>query len=413
LFKISVEINNNTKIIGLHLKSNNIMIKIFLSSFLIITIGYGCAQTPQKTEIKEQKIEIKAEEKQKEIILNFELKDYLSENQDLTNEVLRIFNSLDDTSIVAQLIMPAAGRLGLPKDSIMKLINKRIIGGMLMLNGTKEEFTSWIKSFEKLNKEKGNLPFLYSADAEPSLVNKKIIGSAPVKKAAETMSIEEVIATTLSISKDLNEIGINYNFAPVVDVAGNATVGYRGFGSKPEQLKSWSLAFIENTQKQNIVATAKHFPGHGLVSGDTHKELQTINGEMLEVKNYPALIENGVLSIMIAHIAVRNNAKYDTQGLPSTLSEKIVTRLLRDSLGFKGLIVTDAMNMGGVRSVPLSSSKAVRAGCDIVLMPADVTKTHTELLNLYRKDPLFKQRVDESAKRIIRMKIALGLIKPN
>jgi len=282
-----------------------------------------------------------------------------------------------------------------------------------MLNGTKEEFTSWIKSFEKLNKEKGNLPFLYSADAEPSLVNKKIIGSAPVKKAAETSSIEEVIATSLSISKDLNEIGINYNFAPVVDVAGNATVGYRGFGSKPEQLKSWSLAFIENTQKQNIVATAKHFPGHGLVSGDTHKELQTINGEMLEVKNYPALIENGVLSIMIAHIAVRNNAKYDTQGLPSTLSEKIVTRLLRDSLGFKGLIVTDAMNMGGVNSVPLSSSKAVRAGCDIVLMPADVTKTHAELLNLYRKDPIFKQRVDESAKRIIRMKIALGLIKPN
>ena len=389
------------------------MIKIFLSSFLIITIGHGCAQTPQKTEIKEQKIEVKADIKQKEIILNFELKDYLSENQGLTNEVLRIFNSLDDTAIVAQLIMPAAGRLGLPKDSIMKLINKRIIGGMLMLNGTKEEFTSWIKSFEKLNKEKGNLPFLYSADAEPSLVNKKIIGSAPVKKAAETMSIEEVIATSLSISKDLNEIGINYNFAPVVDVAGNATVGYRGFGSKPEQLKSWSLAFIENTQKQNIVATAKHFPGHGLVSGDTHKELQTINGEMLEVKNYPALIENGVLSIMIAHIAVRNNAKYDTQGLPSTLSEKIVTKLLRDSLGFKGLIVTDAMNMGGVNSVPLSSSKAVRAGCDIILMPADVTKTHAELLNLYRKDPLFKQSVDESAKRIIRMKIALGLIKPN
>jgi len=386
------------------------MIKIFLSSFLIITIGYGCAQTPQKTEIKEQKIEIKAEEKQKEIILNFELKDYLSENQDLTNEVLRIFNSLDDTAIVAQLIMPAAGRLGLPKDSIMKLINKRIIGGMLMLNGTKEEFTSWIKSFEKLNKEKGNLPFLYSADAEPSLVNKKIIGSAPVKKAAETASIEEVIATSLSISKDLNEIGINYNFAPVVDVAGNATVGYRGFGSKPEQLKSWSLAFIENTQKQNIVATAKHFPGHGLVSGDTHKELQTINGEMLEVKNYPALIENGVLSIMIAHIAVRNNAKYDTQGLPSTLSEKIVTKLLRDSLGFKGLIVTDAMNMGGVRSVPLSSSKAVRAGCDIVLMPVNVKKTHSELLDLYKKDPSFKKQVDASARRVIRMKLAAGLM---
>ena len=386
------------------------MIKIFLSSFLIITIGHGCAQTPQKTEIKEQKIEVKADIKQKEIILNFELKDYLSENQGLTNEVLRIFNSLDDTAIVAQLIMPAAGRLGLPKDSVIKLINKRIIGGILMLNGTKEEFTSWIKSFEKLNKEKGNLPFLYSADAEPSLVNKKIIGSAPVKKAAEIMSLEEVIATTLSIAKDLNEIGINYNFSPVVDVAGNATVGYRGFGSKPDQLIPWSWAFIENTQKQNIIATAKHFPGHGLVSGDTHLSLQSIDGELKEIKNYPALISSGVLSIMVAHIAVVNNEKYNTNGLPATCSDKIVNQLLKKELGFKGLIVTDAMNMGGVVNVPQSASKSISAGCDIILMPVDAAKTHKEILELYRKDKAFKMRVDESAKKVIRMKIALGLI---
>lgn len=385
--------------------------KIFLSTYLVLILANGCAQTQENQEIQEiQEIPLKQEVKQE---IPFTLKDYLIENKSLDEAVNKIFSSMDDTALVAQLLMPAAGRLGLPKDSIIKLINKRIIGGVLMLNGTKEDFTAWIKSFENLNKKIGNLPFLYSADAEPSLVNKKIIGSALVKKAAETSSIEEVKATSLSISKDLNDIGINYNFAPVVDVAGNATVGYRGFGSKPDQLKSWSIAFIENTQKLNIIATAKHFPGHGLVSGDTHKALQIINGEMLEVKNYPALIANGVLSIMIAHIAVQNNAKYDTKGLPSTLSENIVTKLLRDSLGFKGLIVTDAMNMGGVRSVPLSSSKAVRAGCDIVLMPADITKAHNELLNFYRKDPEFKKRVDESAKRVIRMKLALGLLNTN
>jgi beta-N-acetylhexosaminidase len=116
---------------------------------------------------------------------------------------------------------------------------------------------------------------------------------------------------------------------------------------------------------------------------------------------------------MIAHIAVMNNKRYNTDGLPSTLSERIVTQLLRDSLGFKGLIVTDAMNMGGVISVPMSASKAVKAGCDIILMPVNVVKTHSEILNLYRTDPAFKKRVDESAKRIIRMKIALGLLKTN
>lgn len=378
------------------------MPKIFLSTIIALFFVYGCAQSPRDI----TKIQFKTN-------IDFKLTDYLSENKSLDKEVDRAFLMMDDTSIVAQLLMPAVGRLGLSKDTILSQINKRLIGGVLMLNGTKEEFTSWIKSFEKANKSIGNLPFLYSADAEPSLVNRKIIGSKPVKKANELLTIEEVMNVTDIISGDLNEIGINYNFSPVVDMSPNKTVGFRSFGAIPENIIPWSNAFIQHTQQHNILATAKHFPGHGLVSGDTHKELQTIDGEMLEIKNYPSLIASGVLSIMIAHIAVMNNKRYNTEGLPSTLSEKIVTQLLRDSLGFKGLIVTDAMNMGGVVSVPMSASKAVKAGCDIILMPVNVVKTHSELLTLYRTDPAFKKRVDESAKRIIRMKIALGLLKTN
>ena len=378
------------------------MPKIYLSTIIALFVVYGCAQSPNG----QTKIQFNTK-------IDFKLTDYLSENKSLDKEVDRAFLMMDDTSIVAQLLMPAVGRLGLSKDTILSQINKRLIGGVLMLNGTKEEFTSWIKSFEKENKAIGNLPFLYSADAEPSLVNRKIIGSKPVKKANELLTIEEVMNVTDIISGDLNDIGINYNFSPVVDMSPNKTVGFRSFGAIPENIIPWSNAFIQHTQQHNILATAKHFPGHGLVSGDTHKELQTIDGEMLEIKNYPSLIASGVLSIMIAHIAVMNNKRYNTEGLPSTLSEKIVTQLLRDSLGFKGLIVTDAMNMGGVISVPMSASKAVKAGCDIILMPVDVVKTHSELLTLYRTDPAFKKRVDESAKRIIRMKIALGLLKSN
>ena len=378
------------------------MPKIYLSTIIALFVVYGCAQSPNGP----TKIQFNTK-------FDFKLTDYLSENKSLDKEVERAFLMMDDTAIVAQLLMPAVGRLGLSKDTILSQINKRLIGGVLMLNGTKEEFTSWIKSFEKENKAIGNLPFLYSADAEPSLVNRKIIGSKPVKKANELLTIEEVMNVTDIISGDLNDIGINYNFSPVVDMSPNKTVGFRSFGAIPENIIPWSNAFIQHTQQHNILATAKHFPGHGLVSGDTHKELQTIDGEMLEIKNYPSLIANGVLSIMIAHIAVMNNKRYNTEGLPSTLSEKIVTQLLRDSLGFKGLIVTDAMNMGGVISVPMSASKAVKAGCDIILMPVDVVKTHSEILNLYRTDPAFKKRVDESAKRIIRMKLALGLLKTN
>jgi beta-N-acetylhexosaminidase len=339
------------------------------------------------------------------------MSDYLTDNKDLEKEVERIFKEMDDTARVAQLIMPAVGRLGKTKEQIDSYIKERLIGGVLMLNGTKDEFTTWIKDFENSNKKVGNLPFLYSADAEPSLVNRKITGSTQVKKANEVTNLTEVTTVAQTISTDLNAIGINYNFAPVVDMSANKTVGYRGFGAIAENLIPWSNEFIQVTQKNNIIATAKHFPGHGLVSGDTHHSLQSIDGEMKEVKNYPELIKNGVLSIMVAHIAVVNNPKFDTEGLPSTCSEKIVTNLLRDSLKFKGLIVTDAMNMGGVASVPQASFKAINAGCDILLMPLDVKKSHDELLAAYRKDKNFKRKADASVKRIIRMKIAMGLIK--
>jgi beta-N-acetylhexosaminidase len=378
------------------------MMRLTLSIFIGLSFFYSCAQQPASLSFEAAE-QINTTQK-------FVLTDYLSNNESLDKEVARIFASMDDTAIVAQLIMPAVGRLGESRDSIDKFIRHRLIGGVLMLNGTKDEFTSWIESFEKSNKLMGNLPFLYSADAEPSLVNRKIIGSTVVKKANELTTIEEVIDVASIISKDLNDIGINYNFSPVVDMSPNKTVGYRSFGAIPENIIPWSNAFIATTQEKNIIATAKHFPGHGLVTGDTHKSLQTIDGEMKEVKNYPALIEKGVLSIMVAHIGVQNNAKFDTQGLPSTCSEKIVTTLLRDSLGFKGLIITDAMNMGGVVSVPQAASKAVRAGCDIVLMPVNVKKTHSELLDLYKKDPSFKKQVDASARRVIRMKLAAGLM---
>ena len=378
------------------------MIKFSLISLIALFLFQACAQ-----EIKtvKKKIIIPKHE------ITFSLNDYLKENIALDREVDAIFAALDDTAIVAQLIMPAVGKYGQTEALIKQHIKERIIGGVLMLNGTKDGFTKLINQFEKMNDSIGNIPFLYSADAEPSLVNNKIKGSTIVKKANEIKTIEEIQSCAKTISSDLNAIGINYNFSPVVDMSSNSTVGYRGFGANPANIVPWSNAFIQETQNKNIIATAKHFPGHGLVTGDTHKSLQVIDGELKEIHNYPGLIEKGVLSIMVAHIAVKNNAQFDTKGLPSTLSETIVKQLLRDSLNFKGIIVTDAMNMGGVVSVPESAYKAVNAGCDILLMPVDAKKSHSELLAKYKSNPEFKEKVNTSAKRIIRMKVCAGLLK--
>jgi beta-N-acetylhexosaminidase len=381
------------------------MNRIFLFAVAVAVLFQSCAQNENKKEL--------VKHVQPTIQTEFTLNDYLHDNEQLAKEVDRIIESLDDTAIVAQLIMPAVGRLGQTEATIKKHIKKRIIGGVLLLNGTKSGFTSWVKLFETMNDSMGNLPFLYSADAEPSLVNRKIEGSIKVKKANELVSIEEVREVAKIISGELNDIGINYNFSPVVDMSPNKTVGFRSFGAIPANIIPWSQAFIEETQNKNIIATAKHFPGHGLVSGDTHKSLQMIDGELKEINNYPTLIEKGVLSIMIAHIGVKNNPKYDTKGMPASTSEVIVNQLLRVEYGFKGLIVTDAMNMGGVASIPECEVKAVQAGCDIILMPIDAEKAHADILKRYKSDAKFKKKVNDSAKRIIRMKIALGLLKRN
>ncbi len=352
-------------------------------------------------------LQSRVEHKQK----NFKLADYLTNNPYLQAKVDSIYNLLDDTERVAQLIMPAIGKYGQSEEVIFSLVKSRKIGGVLLLNGTKDQMSAWVVKMNSLNKSVKALPYLYSADAEPSLFNRKILGSTPVKKANEINSIDEVRTVAKTISEDLNEIGINYNFAPVLDMSTNSTVGYRGFGANPSNIVPWSNAFIAESQKNGVIATAKHFPGHGLVSGDTHKSLQVINGELLEVVNYPKPIEDGVLSVMIGHLAVENNAKYSTDGLPATLSSKIVQDLLRDSLKFKGLIVTDAMNMGGVAKVPNANTLSIAAGCDILLMPLDAEKAHKEILDLYLKDEAFKLKVELAAKRIIRSKICLGLIR--
>ena len=374
---------------------------LFFITFISIA---ACAQEaePKDTEVKQPIHKTHS---------NFSIKDFLTENQDLEFKTDSIFNSLSENERVAQLIMPAAGKYGKSHETINGLIKDGLIGGILMLNGTVDEFTRWIKGYNDLNSTNDNLPFLYSADAEPSLVNRKIMGSTPVKKANEIESIEEVESVTQKISSDLNQIGINYNFSPVVDMSPNSTVGYRSFGKNPENIIPWSNQFIQTTQKNNIIATAKHFPGHGLVSGDTHKSLQVINGDLQEIKNYPPLIQNGVLSVMVAHIAIENNLAFSTNGLPATCSPKIVRDLLRDSLNFQGLIVTDAMNMGGVRNVPNNTIKAIAAGCDILLMPADARLAHEVLLDAYINNlDGIQTTMDSSVKRIIRMKICLSLL---
>ena len=338
----------------------------------------------------------------------YSLKDFYKSDIVLGNKIDSIFNLLNDTSRVGQMIVPAIGRLGKSRDHVLALAKKGWIGGILLLNGTFEEFSKDVKNYDSTMIAKGHLPLIFSADAEPTLVNRKIIGSQKVPYTNTIHSIDSVEIIASIISEDLNKIGINQNYAPVIDASPNKVVSNRSFGLNMDTVISFSNKFINTTQTGNIIATAKHFPGHGYVKGDTHKELIFIDGEMKEVENYIPLIQSGVISIMVAHLAVKNNEEYNTFGLPSTCSRNIVTNLLKDSLGFKGLIVTDALNMGGVASLDNNGLKAAQAGCDQLLMPINEEKVLLNILELIEKDQTFRKEIYNSVKKIIKLKICLG-----
>ena len=341
---------------------------------------------------------------------DYSLSDFYNINPSISNKVDSIFNLLNDTTRIGQMIVPAIGRLGKPRDHVYNLASKGCIGGILLLNGTFKEFTNDVRVFDSIAKANGFLPPIYSADAEPTLVNRKISGSKPVPKTNEIHTRQMVESVTNTISDDLNKIGITQNFAPVIDASPNKVVSNRSFGLNMDTVISFSNLFIEQTQNNNIIATAKHFPGHGFVKGDTHKELIHIDGQMREVENYVPVIESGVLSIMVAHLAIKNNVAYNTYDKPSTCSRNIVTGLLKDSLGFKGLIITDAMNMGGVVNLENCGLLAAQAGCDQLLMPVDEEKDIMDILKAIELDSTFREQVYSSVKKIIRLKVFLGKI---
>lgn len=344
-------------------------------------------------------------------VKRYTLSDFYRENQMLENQVNQIFEKLRDEQRVAQMIVAAAGRLGKSDAEIIDLVKKQQLGGIILLNGSMESFKKYRFLFDSLNRIRSGVPLIYSADAEPSLINRKIENSTPVLKTSQISDSATSALVAKQINSDLKKIGILYNYAPVTDLSlKNKAIGNRSYGSDPEHVQKLANAFIQASQEGGVIATAKHFPGHGLVQGDSHHKLVFINGELKEAPVYQYLIDKGVLSIMVGHISVENNPEYNTGGLPATCSRPIVTGLLKGEMGFKGIVTTDAMNMGAVAGIPDAGLLAAKAGCDMILMPLKEKELIYSILNEMDSNPEFKEQIYASVKKIIRMKLCAGLI---
>ncbi len=229
--------------------------------------------------------------------------------------------------------------------------------------------------------------------------------------ATEDYGAALVIGDT--IGKYLSKYGVNLNFAPVCDVLlnqENTVVSKRSFSSDANVVAGMSLNVMKGLKSNNILACAKHFPGHGNTSLDTHDGFATSNATLEEMKSselipFVHMIENDVDMIMISHVIYPN---LSSEQVPATLNYDIITGLLKEDLGYKGVVITDGMNMGAISnnySVSNSTVKAVKAGVDIVLMPSDFYIAYNSVIDAVSNGEISEERINKSVTKILKLKL--------
>ncbi|MGW0575505.1 glycoside hydrolase family 3 protein [Streptomyces sp. NPDC002920] len=222
----------------------------------------------------------------------------------------------------------------------------------------------------------------------------------------------------LTAGRELRAMGIRQNYSPVADVnvnPANPVIGVRSFGADPEAVGALVAAEVRGYQSAGVAATAKHFPGHGDTAVDSHTGFPVITHsraewEELDAVPFRAAVGAGIDAVMTGHLLV---PALDDSGDPATLSHPIVTGILRERLGYDGVVVTDALGMAGVRTkygddrVPVL---ALQAGVDQLLDPPDLAVAWNAVLNAVREKEISEQRLDESVLRILRLKERLGVL---
>ena len=331
-----------------------------------------------------------------------------------------VYSSMTLNQKVGQLfVVQAVSNKGIShKTKILDEITSNGVGGIIFSNGSAEKQVELTNLYQDMS----NIPLLIGMDAEWGLsMRLDSTFSFPWNMTLGAISDNELIKHVGNrIAAHCKRIGVNFNFAPVVDIntnPKNPIIGNRSFGESMQNVSSKSLNYMIGQQQMNVLSSAKHFPGHGDTSTDSHKSLPIINHKKerilnVELKPFENLINNGLESVMIAHLEVPSLEK--TRGLPSTLSFAIVTELLRNRLGFKGLIITDALEMKGLSSFKSKGNLdmlAFKAGNDILLMSENVSKGISSIINEYNTGSITEERLSYSVKKILKAKYKVGLNK--
>ncbi|MCK0130642.1 serine hydrolase [Flavobacteriaceae bacterium F08102] len=302
------------------------------------------------------------------------------------------------------------------KHEIEKLIKKYEIGGLIFMQGTPDKQIRLNNHYQSIAK----IPLLIGFDGEWGLdMRLQNTYRFPWNMALGAIQDNELIEDFgRMLGQHCKRVGIHINFAPVADIninPKNPIIGNRSFGEDRENVMQKAVAFTKGIQSQDVLACGKHFPGHGDTDADSHKTLPTIpfskqRLDSVELYPYKELFKHGLASVMTAHLSVPS---YEPNtSLPSSLSPNIVTGLLKEKMGFEGLIITDGLNMKGAANFSSSAEinlEAILAGNDMLLIPQEIPATIKFMKEAVESGKLTEERLNESVQKILKAKYWAGL----
>ncbi|MBS7566157.1 glycoside hydrolase family 3 [Mucilaginibacter sp. Bleaf8] len=343
---------------------------------------------------------------------------YIQSLQTQNHWVDSVFNQLSRRDKIAQLFFIRAhtNKGKAYADSVAEVIKAQHPGGLVFFQGGPVRQLNLSNQYQKVS----HIPLLIAMDGEWGLgMRLDSVTSYPYQMALGAIQDNGLITEMgRQIAYDFKRIGMHLNFAPVMDINNNPdnpVINYRSFGDNKYNVAQKAIAYMQGMQQGGLLTTGKHFPGHGDTNVDSHADLPQLNFtrqrlDTLEEYPFKAAIAAGISGIMVAHMNIPALDK--TPRLPSTLSRPIITGLLKDSLGFKGLIVSDAMEMKGVTKYFPQGEGDVRAfiaGNDILELSEDSERAIRKIKKAIRSGQVSEAELDAKVKKVLAAKYWVGL----
>lgn len=342
------------------------------------------------------------------------------DTEDQKKWVDSIMSNLTVEEKIGQLFMVAAysNKDERHEKEILNLIEKYHLGALIFFQDLPVKQAELTNTYQSKTK----IPLLIGIDGEWGLnMRLKNTFRYPWNMTLGAIKDNNLIKEFgTQVGEHCNRMGIHMNFAPVVDVntnPKNPIIGNRSFGENQINVADKSIAFTKGIQSKNVIASAKHFPGHGDTATDSHLTLPSLNFDRerldsVELYPYRRMFKEGLTGVMVAHLSIPTLEP--NKELPSSLSKNIVTDLLQDELGFKGLIITDALNMKGSADFATSADVnlgAILAGNDLLDVPLDIPGTLKKFKQALESGELTMERLEYSVRKILKTKYWVGLNK--